>query len=134
MKLIYPAIFTPLSNNPSGYCVEVPDLPGCVTQGDNIEMAIEMAEDAASGWILTSIEDGEEIPKPSNLGSVVCEAGSFVNYLSLDMEEYAKKCSVKSVKKTLTIPQWLNTAAEKDGINFSQVLQSALKKQLNLFP
>lgn len=133
MKLIYPAVFTPLSGNPSGYCVEVPDLPGCVTQGDNIEMAIEMAEDAASGWILTSIEDGEEIPKPSNLGSVACEEGSFVNYLALDMEEYAKKCSVKSVKKTLTIPQWLNTAAEKEGINFSQVLQSALKEQLELY-
>ena len=134
MKLIYPAIFTPLSTNPSGYCVEVPDLPGCVTQGDNIEMAIEMAENAASGWILTSIEDGEDIPKPSKLGNVVREKTGFVNYISLDMEGYAKKCSVKSVKKTLTIPQWLNTAAEKDGINFSQVLQSALKEQLNLFP
>lgn len=133
MKLIYPAVFTPLSGNPSGYCVEVPDLPGCVTQGGNIEMAIEMAEDAASGWILTSIEDGEEIPKPSNFGSVACEEGSFVNYLALDMEEYAKKCSVKSVKKTLTLPQWLNTAAEKEGINFSQVLQNALKEQLELY-
>ena len=62
MKLYYPAVFI---EHADGYTVEFPDLPGCITQGDTLEEAFEMAEDAACGWILTSIEDDEEIPKPT---------------------------------------------------------------------
>lgn len=91
MKLLYPAIFKPLSEIKSGYCVVFPDLPGCVTQGDSLENALEMAVDAASGWILTSMEDGEEIPKPSKHSDIIIESSDeFINYVSLDMEEYAK--------------------------------------------
>lgn len=128
MKLYYPAIFI---RDAEGYTIEFPDLPGCITQGDTFEEAFEMAEDAASGWILTSIEDGEEVPPPSPINSVAREEG-YVNYIPLDIDEYAKKYSTKSVKKTLTIPEWLNTMAEKAGINFSQELQRAVKERLGL--
>lgn len=128
MKLYYPAIFIPYN---TGYTVEFPDLPGCVTQGDSLEEAFEMAEDVACGWILTSIEDGEDIPSPSGITRLNSEEG-FVNYVTLDIGEYAKRNSTRSVKKTLTIPEWLNRLAERQGINFSQELQSALKVRLGL--
>jgi predicted RNase H-like HicB family nuclease len=135
MNLIYPAIFTPLTNNPNGYCVVFPDLPGCVTQGDNMEHSIEMAQDAASGWILIDLEEGVGLPKPSARADIKLQLkDEFVNYIQLNMDEYAKKYSKKATKKTLTIPQWLNTAAEEKGINFIRVLQEGLKAQLGLSP
>jgi len=128
MKLYYPAIFFVEAN---GITVEFPDLPGCVTQGATLEEAFEMAEDAACGWILTSIEDGEDIPSPSS-HTQAREFGEFVNFVCLDIDAYAKQYSVKSVKKTLTIPEWLNYLAEKQGLNFSHELQKALKVSLGL--
>lgn len=132
MKLVYFAVFyqQELGN---GYTVEFPDLPGCVTQGSTLEEALEMAEDAAAGWILSSIEDGEEVPSPSNhIDLSLYENASFSNAILLDMEEYAKNYGEKAVKKTLSIPRWINTMAEKKDVNFSRVLQDALKKELGL--
>lgn len=125
MKLVYPACFYEEEN---GYSVEVPDLLGCCTQGDSIQEAIEMAEDAALGWILTAIEAEEEIPNPSKIDEIKIEKGKgFVSLLLLDIEQYTQQYgNRKSVKKTLTIPMWLNKRAEKIGINFSQTLQEAL--------
>lgn len=130
MKLIYPAFFYPFEDG-EGFLVEFPDLPGCVTQGETLQEALEMAQDAASGWILTSIEEDEKIPSPSR-NPQKPEECSFFNYISLDIDDYAKKYSSKAVKKTLTLPQWLNTLAEKEDINFSKVLQNALKVELKL--
>lgn len=130
MKLVYPAIFYE-DKTTNTYTVVFPDLPGCITQGDTIEEALEMAEDAASGWILTSIEDGESINPPSRNHNCE-EENAFINYVSLDIDEYAKLNSNKSIKKTLTIPQWLNTLAEREGVNFSKVLQQAIKQKLGL--
>lgn len=126
MKLVYPACFYPEVDG--GYSVEVPDLKGCITQGDSLEEAIQMAEDAALGWLLTSIEDEEELPKPSNIKDIKLEEqDGFVSLLLLDLTAYSQKYSArKSVKKTLTIPLWLNERAEKYGINFSKTLQDAL--------
>lgn len=132
MKLIYPAVFYPLEENP-GYLVEVPDLPGCTTQGNSLENAIEMAVDAASGYVLDSLEDGEPIPKASNIKSIKPDSDDgFVNLIVLDMDAYSEKYGNKSVRKNCTIPAWLNTIAEEKHINFSSVLQSALINQLNL--
>lgn len=132
MKLVYIAIFYPYELG-EGYTVEFPDLPGCITQGQTLEEALEMAEDAASGWILSAIEDGEEVPSPSNSFELSqFEGAVFTNRILLDMEEYAKKYGEKAVKKTLSIPRWINTLAERKNINFSQLLQNALKKELGL--
>ena len=130
MKLIYPAIF---SRGEGGYTVEFPDLPGCVTQGDTLEEAMEMAVDAASGWILIMIEDGENIPSPSERVDLSAyENTAFCNLIMLDMDAYAKQYGEKAIKKTLSIPRWLNTMAERCNVNFSQVLQEGLKKELGL--
>ena len=125
MKLVYPAIFTPCLESP-GYTVTVPDLPGCVSEGKNLLDSIEMGVDAASGWILDEMEDGNDYPSPSDYTSISCPSGSFVNLLVLDIDAYAEKYGTKTVRKNITIPAWLNTYGEKKNINFSKVLQDAL--------
>lgn len=134
MKLIYPAIFTPFDEDgEKGYVVVFPDLPGCSTGGDTIQEAMEMAADAAIGWILTSIEDGESLPPASDIQDIKPEEdGAFVNLVALDIDAYTKQYSNKAVKKTLTIPQWLNTIAEREGVNFSGTLQNALIERLHI--
>lgn len=128
MKLVYPAVFTPYEDGSGGYVVEFPDLPGCVTGGDNMAEAIFMAEDAASGWVLTELEEGKKAPKASGFVDLVTEPGQFVNMVALDMDSYAAKYGSKAVKKTLTIPAWLNTYVEENNISCSTVLQEALSK------
>jgi hypothetical protein len=85
-----------------------------------------MGTDAASGWILTELEDGKPIPKASPVEAIHPEPGGFVSILVLDMNAYAEKYGNKAVRKNLTIPAWLNTFAEGKRINFSQVLQDSL--------
>lgn len=126
MKLVYKAIFTPFEKG-DGFTVEVPDLPGCVTEGDTLAEAIEMGQDAASGWILTELEEGNDYPKSSD--HVIVPEGSFSNYLVLDMDDYSERYGSKSVRKNITIPAWLNTYGEKNNVNFSKVLTDALLKQ-----
>lgn len=125
MKLVYPALFRPCEER-EGYTVTVPDLPGCVTEGATLADAILMAEDAASGWVLDELEDGNLAPAASPMESVSIAPGEFVNLLVLDMDAYAEKYGEKAVRKNLTIPAWLNTFAEKHQVNFSQVLTDAL--------
>lgn len=126
MKLIYPAVFKPFSDQSGGYVVEFPDLPGCVTEGKDLEQAIEMGIDAASGWILGELEDGEQAPSASNYSEITAEKGCMINMLLLDIDSYAEKYGEKAVRKNLTIPAWLNTFAEKNNINFSKLLQDSL--------
>lgn len=128
MRLAYPAIFTPYEDGTGGYSVEFPDLPGCVTGGSDMAEAIFMAEDAASGWVLTELEEGRMAPKASTLGEVHIEQGQFANMIALDMDSYAEKYGDRAVKKTLTIPAWLNTFVENNNISCSAVLQEALNK------
>lgn len=130
MKLVYPAIFTPYEDDTGGYVVEFPDLPGCVTGGDDMAEAIFMAEDAASGWILTELEAGAKIPEASAVDSIHADAGHLINLIALDMDAYAAKYGNNAVKKTLTIPAWLNTFVEENSISCSKVLQEALSKMV----
>ena len=126
MKLVYPAIFRPFSDKTGGYVVEFPDLPGCVTEGKNLQEAIEMGTDAASGWILEELEEGNDIPAPSEYKSIKARGNEIVNLMVLDMDSYEEKYGQKAIRKNLTIPAWLNSFAEKNNINFSKVLQDAL--------
>jgi len=123
MKLTYPAIFY---EGEGGYSVEVPDLPGCTSGGATLAEAIIMGTDAASGWVLTELEDGKPAPKASPIKKIRPDTGGFVSMLVLDMDTYTEKYGNKAVRKNLTIPAWLNTFAEEKNINFSQVLQESL--------
>lgn len=126
MLLTYPAYFYPDEEQPGAYAVVVPDLPGCVSGGNTLSEAILMGTDAASGWVLDELEDGKPVPKASAIEDVQPEAGGFVNILVLDIDAYAAKYGEKAVRKSLTIPAWLNTFAESNNINFSQVLRDSL--------
>ncbi len=128
MKLAYPAVFTNLEEQ-EGYCVEFPDLPGCVTQGNSLIEAVEMAIDASSGWVLDELEDGKPVPKASNINEIVITEG-FINLIILDMDAYAEKYGDKAIRKNCTIPAWLNTMAEKQNVNFSKLLQEKLQEVL----
>lgn len=130
MNLVYPAVFYPCETNP-GFTVVVPDLPGCVSEGDSLTNAIAMGEDAASGWILGELEDGNEIPPASHITDVHPDpeiGDGFVSLLSLNMNAYAAKYGRKTIRKNLTLPAWLNTFAETERLNVSRVLQDALIK------
>lgn len=126
MNLIYPARFYPFEDG-RGYTVDFPDLPGCVTEGRSFSEAIELASDAAAGWILSSLEDGEAIPKATDYKEVRLESeDGIVNMVVFDIDSYSEKYSNKSVRTNVSIPAWLKTAAEANHINFSKVLQEAL--------
>ena len=105
-----------------------------MTEGKDIADAIEMAVDAASGWILDSIEDGDSIPQATkDISKIPLDySDGIINYIVLDMDSYAEKHGDKAVRKNCTVPAWLNTAAERKNINFSAVLQQALIERLNI--
>ncbi len=129
MKYVYPAVFYPENNNT--YSVVIPDLNDLATQGETLVDAIDMAADACGLYIYTSMKDGEKLPQASDINSVnLDEDNAFATLISVDMTEYAKKHNEKSIKKTLTIPAWLNTEAVAAGVNFSAVLQEALQEKL----
>ena len=86
MKLVYPALFTPFEDGSGGYTVEFPDLPGCVTEGEDMAEALFMAEDAASGWVLTELEDGNLLPCASLIQYVAAKLGQVVRLVELVME------------------------------------------------
>ena len=120
-KIFYPVVFHP---EEVGYTVSVPDLDGCFTQGDTMNEAVAMAQDA----IGLMLEDCADYPQPSNPANIETAPGDFVVMVQFDEESYKKE--FKPVKKTLSIPSWLNEAAEAAHINFSSVLQEALKQRL----
>lgn len=130
MKYIYPAVFT---KDGDFYIVKFPDIEGCYTQGETLSEAFEMAEDALCLMLYDYEEEGKKIPEPSDIKKIkVSSNDDFVSLVSCDTLEYRKFYDNKAVKKTLTIPSWLNTMSEKEGINFSAVLQNALKKELHI--
>ncbi|MBQ8960651.1 MAG: type II toxin-antitoxin system HicB family antitoxin [Ruminococcus sp.] len=130
MKYAYPAIFT--MEEDGGYSVLFPDVPHCYTDGETLAEAIENANDVLCLRLYDMEEAGEQIPAPSDISSVKTEKGSFVSVVACDTLEYRKFYDKKAVKKTLTIPNWLNVTAERANVNFSAVLQEALIEKLHL--
>lgn len=139
MLSAYPACFIKEEN---GYSVIFPDLNDLATCGSTLDEAFTMAVDCLAGYLYWLKKDNETAPAPSALDKIdpaeiakdldVSSDEAFVNIVTVDVEEYAKVHFEKAVKKTLTIPAWLNAAALEQNINFSQVLQEALKSRLNL--
>lgn len=129
-KYVYPAIFTPAENN--SFTVSFPDLKNCFTQSEDLADALEMAQDVLCLMLYDMEEREVKIPPASSLQNVTAQDGSLVSLVTCDTLEYRKKYNNAAVKKTLTIPTWLNTLSEKAGVNFSQTLQDALKSQLNI--
>jgi len=141
MLSVYPGIF--IQDQEGHITVIFPDLNHLATCGDDMQEAMAMAIDCLAGYIYTAQKDGTEFPAPSPIEAVDSKsedidsndpdiARIFVSLVSVDVNEYAKTHFIKSVKKTLSIPQWLNDMAVNQKINFSKVLQAALKKELGI--
>lgn len=128
IKHLYPAVFT---EEQDGYSVVFPDFDGCFSEGDTIEEAYEMAIDAL-GLYLEDSAKTFEYPQASNPKNIRTEENEFIVMIEFDMVEYMKKHNNRAVKKTLTIPEWLNDMAIRENVNFSNILQNALIEQLNL--
>ena len=125
---VYPAIFHP---EEIGFSVFFPDLKGCHTQGDTLEEATLMAQEALGAYIEYIIEGGKELPSPSTPNSIKIEQDEFIAMISTDIITRKEKLNNKAVKKTLTIPAWLNEEADKHHINFSSVLKEALIERIS---
>lgn len=127
MKYVYPAIF---ENDDGKIGVSVPDIPGCFTFGDDMAEALLMAEDAIAMMLVQYENEGQSVPVASSISDI--KTDGIVSLVLADTEKWRKQFDNKAVKKTLTIPSWLNSLAEKEGLNFSQVLQEALQSKLVL--
>ena len=137
MLSIYPACFF---KDETGYSVVFPDLNWLATSGETEIEAMNMAVECLAGYLYSQKNDEEIVSKASEMKEISLKAvakeldadekNAFVNMVSVDVEEYAKAHFEKSVRKTLTIPAWLNTAAQEKKINFSKTLQEALLEKI----
>lgn len=124
MKLLYPAVF---HEEDDGFWVEFPDLDGCCSQGDTVEEVLANASEALSGYSISLIERRIKLPKATSISKIDKPDDGFVSLVKSDVSN-----SDLSVKKTLTIPSWLNDIATEKHFNFSQVLKEALIEKLEL--
>ena len=124
MLKVYPAIFL---KEETGYSVSFPDLDGCLTEGDTLEEAVEMAQEALGLYLVSLEERSISFPVPSDIYLIEYSEKEFVSLVTTQIDNYRRKN--KAIKKTLTIPQWMNDEAELRHINFSSVLQKALKEE-----
>ena len=125
-KLFYTAVF---HKEGDGFWVSFPDFPECLAEGDDMESAYEMAVEALGLAITSRESEKEAIPEPSDPSTIDAEGGTIL-VVNFDMMDYLKKHNSRAVKKTLSIPEWLNEAATSMGVNFSQVLQEALMQKV----
>lgn len=134
MKRAYPVLLTP---DESGYVVYVPDFD-IYTEGKTLADAMEMARDAIGLMGIDREDDGKALPEASTVAAAqaaaqaAAEKGTLVTLVDVDFAEYRRQNDLRSVKKNCTIPSWLNAEAERAGVNFSAVLQAALKEELHL--
>lgn len=130
MKYIYPAIFK--AEEDGGYSIRFPDIECCYTSSETLEEGIENARDVLTLMLYDMEERKEPIPHASDISALPTEDGEFTTLITADTMEYRRFFNGKAVKKTLSIPAWLNTIAERENVNFSAVLQKALKAELNI--
>lgn len=129
MRYLYPAIFEPENGL---YNVTFPDLPDCYTCGDDLTDAMVMAQDVLAMYMDHKEVHNEAVNPPSSLASISSPENCTAALVLADTDAWRRANSSKAVKKTLSIPQWLDTAAQVRGINFSQVLQDALRAQIGV--
>ena len=128
---VYPAVFEKDTNGQYG--VFFPDLPGCVSVGNNLQDAYRMAKEALGLHLFAMADDGDDIPSPSSVDGIQRDnPGEVIGMVEVSLLAVRAKLDNRSIKKTLTIPYYLNKLAEKKKINFSQELQAALKQKLGV--
>lgn len=120
-EYVYPAVFH--TNEDGTYTIIFPDLPGCISEGKSLGNAMKMAEAALTQWIEYLNESNENIPAPSNLQDVELENSEFVNFIRADIKDS------RAVKRTISLPRWMDEQAAEEGLSLSKILQEALSKR-----
>lgn len=128
MKNSYPIILIP---DDPGYVVCIPDFE-IITQGYSLTEAIEMARDAIGLMGIDMEDDKKALPDPTPMKSLQVSAEEILSLVDVDFDEYRRKHEMRTVRKNVSLPSWLNEAAEAANVNFSAVLQNALKSELHL--
>ncbi|MEW6173009.1 MAG: type II toxin-antitoxin system HicB family antitoxin [Bacillota bacterium] len=128
-RYVYPAIFDVAED---GISIDFPDLPGCLPCGETEEEALANAKEALMLHLFGMEEDGDEIPPPSRITDLTLEKNQIAVLIEVWMPPFRDKMANKSINKTLTLPRWLNNLAEREKVNFSHVLQAALKRHLGI--
>lgn len=129
MKTVYAAVLTPIPDS-GGYAARVPDVSGCITTGTDAQDTLENIRDALAACLCTLEDYNEPIPNPSAPETVSHEEGSIVALIDVDTLKYREETDTRAVRKNVSMPAWLLNMADARGINCSQVLQEALKRQL----
>ena len=131
MKYNFPAVFH--AESEGGYSISFPDISGCYSQCETIQECCEMAEDALNLTLWDMEENKTPIPAPTSIKTIQAQyPDDIVTLVKADTLAYRRLYDTKAVKKTLSIPRWLDTLAQEHGINFSNVLQQALMKELDV--
>ncbi len=130
MKYIYTAKLTPIEDG-SGYYASVPDLPGCVSSGHDLQDAITQISDALNLFLLSAEDDKDLIPSPTPHNSFPAEQGTIYTLVQADTDAYRKTIDTHSVRKNVSIPAWMDYQSKKHSLNLSQILQEALINRFN---
>ncbi len=128
-KYVFPAVFSP---EKKGYSVNFPDVDGCYTSGNDLADSMEMAQDVLCLMLYCLEERRKDIPKATKLDKVKHKTNEVVTLIECDTEFYKLYFENKSVRRTVTIPEWLNNMARKQNVDFSAVLQKGLKEHLGI--
>ncbi len=129
MRIVYPALLSRTASG--GYVVRVPDVPGCVTTGEDLPDALESIRDALAGCLCVLEDVGRSLPVAS-APSAVAEEGADVVLVDVDLLKYREETDTRAVRKNVSMPAWMATLADRQGLNCSQLLQKAIRRELQL--
>ncbi|QQK74639.1 type II toxin-antitoxin system HicB family antitoxin [Salicibibacter cibarius] len=128
-RYIYPAIFQYADD---GISVSFPDLPGCFSAGVDDEEALSMSKEAMALHLFGMEEDKDKIPEPTPTKQIKVDEGQSIVLIEVLMPPFRYEMWNQAVKKTLTIPKWMDDVAKDHQVNYSRLLQKALSDHLGI--
>ncbi|MDR0916893.1 MAG: type II toxin-antitoxin system HicB family antitoxin [Oscillospiraceae bacterium] len=123
MDYVYPAIFH--ANDDGSYTVIYPDLTGCISEGKSLNNALFMAQAALTQWVEYELDSKRQLPDASSVGKIALDSGEFVNLIRVEVRDN------RAVRRTVSIPKWMDDQAVSNGLSLSRVLQDALSSRLS---
>lgn len=124
MEYVYPATFT--QNDDASYTITFTDLPGCISEGKSLESAVYMAERALTQWLSFLKDEQQSLPAASDIKKIKPNTNQFISLVRANVR------SNKAVRRTISLPEWMDAEANKAGISLSKVTQDALKEYLHI--
>ena len=131
MKYLYTAVFTP-NEDGTKYYARIPDLPGCITTGHDLQDAIDQITDAAAGWLVVAEDEGLDIAPSTPQTALSHEDNDVLSLIRVDTIAYRAQTDTRAVRKNVSLPAWMADLADRRGINCSQLLQESLRAKFTL--